>query len=179
MVLRGLTGSDPRTHDWVAIDVTTRDVRIKTVRSFHDDAKGAKRGKNAIFVFEFPFLDPAKKARVVHLGDLGHETLEDTELVKGANVLLIPTGGAFTIDAAQAKKVVQALEPAVAVVPMHYKTDRLPPDLPLAPVDDFVKLCEGWLPVRDVRKTDGNYLGLNAEAKHGPIVYVMGFEAKK
>ena len=40
-------------------------VRVTGYGSYHDDVKGAKRGKNVIFVFE------ADGVRVCHLGDLG------------------------------------------------------------------------------------------------------------
>jgi hypothetical protein len=46
-------------------------------------------------------------------------------------------GGTFTIDAAGATKVVEALRPRTTIIPMHYKTDKLRKDLPLAPVDGY------------------------------------------
>ena len=48
---------------------------------------------------------------------------------------MLPVGGAFTVDAAAAWKLVEQLSPKV-VIPMHYKTPRA--SLPLAPVEDFI-----------------------------------------
>jgi hypothetical protein len=45
IVLRGL-GLD----GWAKIDQTIKGVRVRTVGVFHDDAQGAQRGKNAIFI---------------------------------------------------------------------------------------------------------------------------------
>ena len=88
------------------------------------------RGKNAVFVFETGGIT------VVHLGDLGH--LLDDEQIKAigrTDVLLLPVGGLYTIDAAQAKAVVNQLKPKI-VIPMHYKTDKA--GFPIEPVDPFL-----------------------------------------
>src|SRR5271157_5673725 len=52
------------------------------------------------------------------------------------DVLLLPVGGLFTIDADTAVNVVESLKPAVTV-PMHYKTDKC--KLPIAMADEFTK----------------------------------------
>ena len=54
------------------------------------------------------------------------------------DVLLIPVGGFFTIDAAAAKQTAEALDP-VAVIPMHYKTE-VNASWPITPVDPFLDL---------------------------------------
>ena len=78
------------------------------------------------------------QVRLAHLGDLGHELDLQTRGALGrVDVLLIPVGGTYTIDARQAARVVGSLAPRV-VIPMHYKTSRA--DMPLAPVDDFLRL---------------------------------------
>jgi L-ascorbate metabolism protein UlaG (beta-lactamase superfamily) len=68
-------------------------------------------------------------------------------------VVLIPVGGFFTIDAAQATKVVEQLKPRTIVVPMHYKTDVLVIK-ELAPVDAFLQ------GKAQVRRETGNVLAL-------------------
>lgn len=130
VVLRGL-GLD----GWAKIDQTIKGVRVQTVGVFHDDTQGTQRGKNAIFVFDVDGL------RMAHLGDLGH--VLSTEQIKEigiVDVLLIPVGGFYTIDAKKAAEVVNQLNPKI-IVPMHYKTADLAPSLAsvLAPVDDFIK----------------------------------------
>ena len=65
-------------------------VRVTGVSSFHDDRKGAQRGKNTIFMFHMDGLD------ICHLGDVGHEiTPALVESLMSCNVLLIPVGGTF------------------------------------------------------------------------------------
>ena len=53
---------------------------------------------------------------------------------------MIPVGGHYTIDAAEAKQVVNAIHPRV-VIPMHYQGHGY--DYPvIAPVENFLDLCE-------------------------------------
>ncbi|MGQ9610633.1 MAG: MBL fold metallo-hydrolase [bacterium] len=100
------------------------------VLSDHDDAGGSKRGKNIIFVWEM------EGARLAHLGDLGIVLTDDQiKSVGKVDILFIPVGGTYTIDAKQATKVVELLSPKM-VFPMHYKTDVT--SLPIAKVDDFL-----------------------------------------
>ncbi|MEZ0228923.1 MAG: MBL fold metallo-hydrolase [Planctomycetota bacterium] len=140
-VLRGLTSADAKTHEWKKHDVVKKGVRIRTVGVFHDTKEGKERGKNAIFVFE-PETRGAFGA-VAHVGDLGHVlTDEQVKEVGPLAALLLPVGGRFTIDASEAKKVVEQLKPSVLIFPMHYKTDAYPKS-PLATADDFLKLFEG------------------------------------
>lgn len=75
--------------------------------------------------------------RVCHLGDLGH-TLTPTKVkaIGPVDLLFVPVGGRYTIDAAGANKVMKQLHPAVTV-PMHYRTGAL--GFELDPVDDFLK----------------------------------------
>lgn len=121
--------------------------------SFHDSKKGAERGPNTIYVIEMDGL------RLCHLGDLGH-TLGD-ELVENLgdiDILMIPVGGEFTIDAGIAVTVVQAIEPSV-IVPMHFQAPGLNPEVfaKLAPVDNFLKevgLTAERLPKFSVKKEE-------------------------
>ena len=86
--------------------------------SYHDSKKGEERGKNTIYNIQMD------NVRVAHLGDLGH-VLSD-ELVQNigeVDVLMVPVGGIYTINAEQAVDVVNLLQPSV-VIPMHYKTDN-------------------------------------------------------
>ncbi len=108
-----------------------KEVRLKELPTFHDTSQGKERGNNLISVLQ------ADGLTLVHLGDLGHE-LDDQTLAKigKVDVLLLPVGGFFTIDAAAAGKVMQALSPQVTI-PMHYKTEKCA--FPIAPVDEFLK----------------------------------------
>jgi L-ascorbate metabolism protein UlaG (beta-lactamase superfamily) len=110
---------------------TAKGIDLKGIASYHDEAKGSLRGNNIIFCFEVDGI------KVCHLGDLGH--LLDYEQLKeigGVDILLIPVGGYFTIDAEAATRVCDQLKPKV-VIPMHYRTEKSFPDI--AGVDEFIK----------------------------------------
>ena len=89
---------------------------IETLDTYHDEAKGAKRGPNTIHIVS------DGKTKVVHLGDLGCALTDEQILaLRGADVLLIPVGGFFTINADQAVSLVRMLCPKT-VIPMHYRS---------------------------------------------------------
>lgn len=91
-------------------------VFINGLATFHDDSKGSKRGKNTIYSIDIDGFT------LLHLGDLGHELSDETlEHIGTVDVLMIPVGGFYTIDAEVAAKVISSIEPGI-VLPMHYKT---------------------------------------------------------
>lgn len=109
------------------------DVRLTAVPCFHDEEQGARRGSNLMFLLE------AEGLRVAHLGDLGHlPTAEQVAALAPVDVLMLPVGGYYTIDAAQAREVARLLS-AQVILPMHYRT-RANADWPIAPVEDFLAL---------------------------------------
>ena len=152
-VLRGLTSADKDKADWKKHDLVIKGVHIYTVPLYHDEKNGTERGKNAAFVFEPERGKDSHFARIVHLGDLGH-TLTDAQIqaIGVVDLVLVPVGGHFTIDAAGARTVSDQIARNDAyIVPMHYKTPALKPELPLATADAFLALFKGH-----VRKIDGN-----------------------
>jgi L-ascorbate metabolism protein UlaG (beta-lactamase superfamily) len=107
-------------------------VEIKGISTSHDEASGSQRGPNTVFCFT---LDGV---RVCHLGDLGHDLAAGSLAEIGpVDVLMIPVGGNFTIDANAASRVADRIAPKV-VIPMHFQNERCP-DFPVAAVDDFRK----------------------------------------
>jgi len=105
-------------------------VQFRGVDTYHDDSQGKERGANTAFCFT---LDGIK---LCHLGDLGHRlSQEQIAEIGSIDILLIPIGGVFTIDAKMAGKVSDDLKPKV-VMPMHYKTAKC--DWPLNTIDDFL-----------------------------------------
>jgi L-ascorbate metabolism protein UlaG (beta-lactamase superfamily) len=110
---------------------SVKGIEFLGIPSYHDGAKGAQRGSNIMFCFTVDDF------RVCHLGDLGHEL--DAGKVKeigAVDVLFIPVGGFYTIDAREATSVCEALKPKV-VIPMHVKTAKC--DYPITGVEDFLK----------------------------------------
>lgn len=108
------------------------DVTITGVHSFHDDARGAKRGENVIFAIQDGDM------KLVHLGDLGH--LPDTDaqraILRDVDILLIPIGGTFTITTPQAVELIGLYRPRAAVA-MHYQNDYC--HFPVTDCSEFVK----------------------------------------
>lgn len=107
-------------------------VAARAVNSWHDDAQGKLRGFNTVRIFTMDGL------KIVHMGDQGCMPDEDVlEAIAGADVMMIPVGGTYTVDAAGAKAIIERTKPA-CVIPMHVKTKRCP--YPIAKVDAFLAL---------------------------------------
>lgn len=119
------------------------DCKVETVECFHDAEHGAKRGANTIHILT------ADGVRVAHLGDLGHEPDEAQLAAIGApDVLLIPVGGFYTIDAATAAAVAEKIGARITV-PMHYRGEGFGYDV-IGTVEEFTVLR------KDVRCADSN-----------------------
>ncbi|MEM4575943.1 MAG: MBL fold metallo-hydrolase [Candidatus Nezhaarchaeales archaeon] len=105
-------------------------VKVVGIPTYHDECRGAKRGLNTVYLFEYD------EVRFCHLGDLGHVLSEDqARFLRPVDVLMIPVGGTFTIDAKQANEIMNLLSPRIAI-PMHYKTPGL--NLPIVGVEGFI-----------------------------------------
>ncbi|MBR5049191.1 MAG: MBL fold metallo-hydrolase [Erysipelotrichaceae bacterium] len=117
-----------------------RAFEVEKLESFHDDQMGAQRGPNTIHVIT------AEGYRVAHLGDLGCDlTFEQAEELRDLDVLMIPVGGYFTIDALQAARIVKQLRPRITI-PMHYHEGDLGYEV-LGSVQEFTDRFEKviWL----------------------------------
>jgi L-ascorbate metabolism protein UlaG (beta-lactamase superfamily) len=123
---------DPRVIDGPG-EYEMKGVFVEGISSYHDDKQGAERGSNIIFRIEIEDLS------ITHLGDLGHE-LDNKQLesLEGTDILLIPIGGTYTIDAQKAVNVINQIEPRI-VIPMHYDVPGLKLGKPLANLDAFLK----------------------------------------
>lgn len=106
-------------------------VSITGVSTYHDKEKGAQRGRNTVYNISIDGLN------IVHLGDLGH-TLSEAEIeeIGATDILLVPVGSVYTIDAKTASDVVSQLEPKI-VIPMHYGLPGL--KFELEPLENFLK----------------------------------------
>lgn len=109
--------------------------KITEIHTWHDDAKGNKRGDNCIRIFD------DGKFKVAHLGDLGCELEpEQLEMLMGLDAVMVPVGGFFTIDAVQAKQLLDQIKPVVTI-PMHYRGDDFGYDV-LGTLEEFTSLCD-------------------------------------
>jgi L-ascorbate metabolism protein UlaG (beta-lactamase superfamily) len=126
-------------------------VYIQGIPAFHDNNLGKERGGTTIFTIE------TEEIKVCHLGDFGQKELfpEQLEDIGEVDILLLPVGGNYTIDAGQAAKIVSQIEPKI-VVPMHYQVPKL--NLKLDGVDKFLKAMgqktQEPLPKLTIKKKD-------------------------
>lgn len=95
-------------------------VEVLGILGDHDDQGGRRHGMTRLYVWDMGGL------RFAHLGDIGQPEPRDDQraALAGIDVLFIPVGGKTTVDAAAAKRWVDALRPRV-VIPMHYGTPRV------------------------------------------------------
>ena len=101
-------------------------VEVVGYRSFHDKSQGSIRGENTVYIIEGPL-------RVAHLGDLGHKPgLELLEALQDIDLLMIPVGGVYTIDAYEAWEIVETVRPRL-VLPIHFWIPRS--TVPLDPLE--------------------------------------------
>jgi L-ascorbate metabolism protein UlaG (beta-lactamase superfamily) len=142
-------------------EFTFQKVVFQTFSTFHDSEQGMKRGKNLLMKFTL-------EDRVfLHCGDLGEiPAPEIIRQVMKPDVLFIPVGGYFTIDADKAGKIVHLLQPKL-VFPMHYKSKLV--DSKIAPVTDYLS------GVNDVVKIESNVLNLTADLFESPKTIIMQF----
>jgi L-ascorbate metabolism protein UlaG (beta-lactamase superfamily) len=110
---------------------TAKGIQFRGIATYHDASQGAQRGPNTVFCFT---VDDMK---LCHLGDLGHVlSLGQVNETGTVDILFIPVGGFYTIDASIASGICDQLKPKV-VIPMHFKTPKCA--YPIAGVDDFLK----------------------------------------
>ena len=131
-----LCSHDHRDHgarELVGLTGRTPSFSVETISTFHDPEGGALRGPDTIHIVA------AEGMRLAHLGDLGCiPTPEQLDRLRGLDVLLIPVGGYYTIDASQAQELVEELKPRI-VVPMHYRSDTFGYEV-IARLEDFLAL---------------------------------------
>ena len=124
--------------------------RMTLLDSWHDPDKGAKRGPNQIALVEYEGF------RAVHLGDQGCALNRDQiETLRKADLLMIPTGGFFTIGPDEAAEICKQLQPRV-IVPMHSRRGEMGFNV-LMPLEDFT----GKFP--DRTELPGNVLEIGPE----------------
>lgn len=119
----------PRVLD-TEVETTISGLTLRGIPSFHDDVGGAKRGPNIIYVIH------ADGLAIAHLGDLGHIPSPSILAQMGQiDILCIPVGGVYTLDAAGATETMTLIEPKITI-PMHYRIRNL--TVGVGPLDDFL-----------------------------------------
>lgn len=107
-------------------------IAVRGIHSFHDAQNGMERGTNTIYRIE------AEDMILAHMGDFGQSQLtnEQREALGSVDILMIPVGSVYTMDAETAARITTALEPRI-VIPMHYGLPKL--SAKLEPVEGFLK----------------------------------------
>ena len=108
-----------------------KDIEFRGIATYHDESEGKERGENVVFCFTIDGV------RCCHLGDLGH-ILSDEQVsqIGQVDILMVPVGGFFTIDARQATQVCEQVTPRI-VIPMHVRNDKCA--FPISDVNDFLR----------------------------------------
>lgn len=132
---------------------TIKGVGFKSISAFHDEAGGSKRGKDLVFCFQIDGLN------LCHLGDLGHVfTSPQISEIGKVEILFIPVGGYYTINASEASSIVKSLNPKL-VFPMHYKTSKT--SFPISGIEEYLKGKQ------NIRKIKSNQIEINQSTLPG------------
>ena len=120
---------------------------------------GDSQLSNTIFIIE------SEDVKICHLGDLGGD-LNDKQFseIDGVDVLMIPIGGKYTIDAKKAIEIIKKLEPKM-VIPMHYKINGSTVD-----IDDEKSFCNEIGNCSDTRLSKINIKKKDIEEKRMEVV---------
>ncbi len=109
------------------------EIEIESFLSYHDKEKGRKRGEITVFKIKY------EEINFCHLGDIGEIDEKLIKEIGNVDILFIPVGGTFTINAKEALEMCKKIKPKV-IVPMHYKIEGL--SLPIDRLDKFLDLIE-------------------------------------
>ncbi len=122
--------------DGVSLSGRAPSFKLHSLDTWHDELGGQKRGANTMTVLE------AEGLRVLHMGDLGHMlSAQELSALGRVDVLLIPVGGYYTIDARQAAELARLIAPGITV-PMHYRGEGFGYDV-IGGVEEFLALMGG------------------------------------
>jgi L-ascorbate metabolism protein UlaG (beta-lactamase superfamily) len=136
-------------------DFSSKEYKIRGVASFHDHSEGHERGGNIIYRLETEGLV------VCHMGDLGHVlNAKEIQELGEIDVLMIPVGGYYTIDAIEAAQVVNQLNPKI-VLPMHFKPENSDIIYNISGVEPFCRSL-GWEVINGLETLEVNSSNLES-----------------
>jgi len=112
-VVRGIAENQPFIIDGPG-EYEVKNIFIYGVKAYHDNKEGQERGENIIYRIGIDGIS------IAHLGDLGHALKNgQIERLEGVDILMIPVGGIYTIDAKKETEVISQIEPRIEI-PIHY-----------------------------------------------------------
>jgi len=127
-----------------------KDIRVKLIEASHGRLDGKNLGDTYVVLIHMNGLS------ILHCGDLGvvpdDNILNDIGVV---DVLLVPVGGKYTIDATMAKEVIELLSPKV-IFPMHYRTECSKLDI-IDTIEPFLALFP------QTEKVDSDFFSVDKE----------------
>jgi L-ascorbate metabolism protein UlaG (beta-lactamase superfamily) len=168
-IINGLK-SDGGREAWNLSEETYKDLTIKILGGYHDDVKGMKHGLTGIFIVDVDGW------RIVHLGDLGHRlTPKQLKTLGDVDVLMVPCGGIYGLNGADAQVVVKDIKPKEFILPMHIGTSRYDD---LLPVDEFIDeniykcalIRDGVFVYSPGPRSNVNWLRMNTKESDNTIV---------
>ncbi len=134
------------------------DFYVSSFEVSHDEVGGAKRGRCTVYTFS------GDGVTLTHMADIGEPLSDDIlEKIGHPDILILPVGGTYTVDAVEAKRYADAVKPHV-IIPMHYKTSDSALDI--SGVDKFLSLY----PKEKVAFVDGAYEAADAKKEDGQVV---------
>lgn len=83
----------------------------------HDHHDGKKRGMNRMTVVNIHGI------RLAHLGDIGRLPTKEEYEKLNVDILLIPCGGYYTINALEAKEIIDTIDAGLTIL-MHYRNEK-------------------------------------------------------
>lgn len=94
------------------------DLKVEEFVIPHDEKNGALRGMNSITRFIW------KGYSLVHMGDVG--VIPDAKIISElfhSDLVIFPVGGYYTLPPADAKSMIDRIQPGYAI-PMHYRNSK-------------------------------------------------------
>ena len=94
-------------------------IRATGIPVWHDDRQGSERGQVITYLIE------ADGMRLLHMGDVGEMPAPSYfEKIGKIDILMIPVGGYYTVDAKGALNIMDTIHPNITI-PMHYLVNGL------------------------------------------------------
>lgn len=113
-------------------EIVSKGDKFDIINSFHDNKKGKLRGINRILKFK---LDGHT---LVFMGDYGEsENFKVINKIQNVDIVFIPVGGTYTIDASEAAWYTTEID-AKVTIPIHYALANTTVDID--PIDEYMNL---------------------------------------
>ncbi|MDX9893674.1 MAG: MBL fold metallo-hydrolase [Patescibacteria group bacterium] len=96
-----------------------KNIIIQGINAPSSETEKSENHANIIYRFEIDGI------KIAHLGNLNHSLINgEVEKLEGLDILMIPVGGGFGLNARQATETISQLEPRI-VIPMSYQIPGL------------------------------------------------------